>query len=59
MAQAYCIKCKQKNELTETTSFYASNGVPMERGKCSKCGTNTTRMLSKEERQALKDANKV
>lgn len=56
---AYCIKCKCKNELTEATSFYASNGTPMERGKCSKCGTNTTRMLNKEERLKLKDANKL
>lgn len=59
MGFAYCIKCKQKQELKESTVEYASNGHPMEKGTCVVCGTRTTRFLSRDERGQLKEATKA
>ena len=60
MSVAYCIKCKCKKELKETFVKYASNGAPMEMGKCTACGTKTARFLTKVEKEALtKEAKPV
>lgn len=54
MSQAYCIKCKQKTELKDGKIVYFKNGVPAERGTCATCGSKTSRILAKAEKEALK-----
>ena len=51
---AYCIKCKQKAELKDGKIVYYKNGTPAERGVCAICGTKVSRILTKEEKVALK-----
>lgn len=53
MGQAYCIRCKAKQDLIEGTLKYASNGVPMEKGKCKVCSCTVQRFLNKEERAKI------
>ncbi len=50
----YCIKCKAKVEMKDGVFSYYKNGTPVEKGICVICGSKVTRMLSKEEREALK-----
>ena len=52
---AYCIKCRQKVEIKDGKLSYYSNGTPVEKGTCTVCGGKVTRILSREERQALKE----
>lgn len=51
MSSAYCIKCKQKREMINTTLAHASNGTPMEKGECNICGARTSRFLKRIEVQ--------
>jgi hypothetical protein len=51
----FCIKCKRKTEQIEGHIIYYKNGTPVEQGKCSVCGSKMNRMLSKAEREALKE----
>ncbi|HFC12723.1 MAG TPA: hypothetical protein ENJ56_07755, partial [Anaerolineae bacterium] len=37
---AYCLKCKEKQEMLNPKAEWAANGSPATRGKCSVCGTN-------------------
>lgn len=52
--EVYCIKCKKKTELKDGQMAYYKNGTPVEKGICSVCGSKVTRILSKQEREALK-----
>lgn len=54
MGIGYCIKCKSKVELKETVRMYYKNGVPAERGLCSKCNSKVVRVLTTAERAELK-----
>ena len=56
--QAYCIKCKRKVDVLEGVLSYYHNGAPVEKGKCKECGSKVNRILSREERQALKESQK-
>lgn len=51
----YCIQCKQKREIKEGKVVYFKNGTPAEQGRCSGCNSKILRILSKQERQALKE----
>ncbi|MCX8062571.1 MAG: type I DNA topoisomerase [Anaerolineales bacterium] len=42
--EAYCVKCKQKQILTDPRVVYTSNGTPATEGKCPVCGTKLFRM---------------
>ncbi len=42
--EAYCVKCKTKQEVQNPTPVFTSNGAPGTRGQCSVCGTNLFRM---------------
>jgi len=42
--EIYCLKCKEKREIPETTAVFTANGVPGTRGVCPECGTNVFKM---------------
>jgi len=44
MTIAYCVKCKAKREMLNTTHSKTKRGVPMMKGKCPKCGTKMCRL---------------
>lgn len=48
MAEAYCVKCKQKTEQKDPQRITTKNGRSAQQGACSVCGTKTTLMLSAE-----------
>jgi len=41
---AYCVKCRQKREMSAPQPVYTSGGVPATQGPCAVCGTKLTRM---------------
>ena len=47
MAEAYCVKCKQKREMSEAKEVTMKNGRKAMKGKCPKCGTGMYRILGK------------
>ncbi len=42
--QAYCVKCKEKQEIKDAQAVFTKTGTPATRGECSVCGTNVFRM---------------
>jgi hypothetical protein len=38
-AEAYCVKCKTKREMSNATQITMKNGRPATEGKCPVCGT--------------------
>ncbi|HHV04958.1 MAG TPA: type I DNA topoisomerase [Anaerolineaceae bacterium] len=42
--EIYCLKCKEKREIPETTAVFTANGLPGTRGVCPVCGTNVFKM---------------
>ncbi len=45
MAEAYCMKCKAKKEMTNTKEVKMKNGRPALEGKCPSCGTKMFKIL--------------
>ncbi|MDX1520399.1 MAG: type I DNA topoisomerase [Anaerolineae bacterium] len=41
---AYCVKCKEKREMTEPEAVYTANGTPGTRGVCPVCATKMFKM---------------
>jgi len=41
---AYCVRCRQKREMSSPQPIYTSGGTPATQGPCSVCGTKLTRM---------------
>lgn len=39
MVEAYCMKCKAKQEMKDPVQSKMKNGRPCVIGKCPKCGT--------------------
>jgi len=39
MAEAYCVKCKAKQEMNSPQQVTMKNGKPALSGTCPKCGT--------------------
>lgn len=37
--QAYCVKCKEKRDITNPREVLLKNGRPATRGACGVCGT--------------------
>ena len=37
--EAYCVKCRQKQEMKDATETTMKNGRPATTGTCSVCGT--------------------
>jgi len=46
---AYCVKCKQKRDMTNTERVTMSNGRPAMKGKCPVCGTTLFKILPKDQ----------
>jgi len=46
--EAYCVKCKSKREMKDTTEETLKNGRQAMKGKCSVCGTKMCRILGKK-----------
>lgn len=42
--QAYCVKCKEKRDITNAQPVYTKTGTPATRGECAVCGTKLFRM---------------
>ncbi len=38
--QGYCVKCRQKRDMTDVKETQLKNGRPATQGKCSVCGTS-------------------
>jgi NAD-dependent SIR2 family protein deacetylase len=47
MAQAYCVKCKAKKEISDAKEVTMKNGRKAMKGKCPDCGTGMYRILGK------------
>ncbi len=42
--EAYCMSCKEKNEMEDAKQVKMKNGRPAMRGTCSECGTKMSRI---------------
>lgn len=44
MAEAYCMKCREKREISGAERITMKNGRAATRGKCSVCGSTVFRI---------------
>ncbi len=44
MAQAYCVKCREKVEIKDPQEVTLKNGRPAVKGTCPKCGIGVFRI---------------
>ena len=44
MAEAYCVKCREKVEIKEPEKITMKNGRPATKGVCPVCGTRVFRI---------------
>jgi NAD-dependent SIR2 family protein deacetylase len=44
MAEAYCVKCREKVEIKEPEKITMKNGRPATKGVCPVCGTKVFRI---------------
>ena len=51
--KAYCVKCKEKQEMESATAVFTATGTPGTRGTCSVCGTNMFRMGKTEAHEGM------
>ena len=51
--EAYCVKCKQKREVSNPEPTFTSSGTPATRGICPVCGTGLYRMGRTEAHEGL------
>ncbi|MEX2030101.1 MAG: type I DNA topoisomerase [Anaerolineales bacterium] len=42
--ETYCVRCKQKREMSEAVAVFTATGTPATRGVCPVCGTKLFRM---------------
>jgi len=56
---AYCVKCKEKREMSVPEAVFTRKGVPATKGKCPVCGTTMFRMGETEAHQGLRDEKLV
>lgn len=47
MVEAYCVKCKEKRQMSEAKEVTMKNGRKATKGKCPKCGTGMYRIMGK------------
>lgn len=45
--EAYCVKCKAKQEMIEAQKVEMANKRSAMKGKCAKCGTGMYKILGK------------
>jgi len=46
--EAYCVKCKAKQEIKDPQAVTLKNGKPATKGVCPVCGTGMTRIGKSE-----------
>lgn len=51
--EAYCVKCKEKREISSPKAVFTANGTPATQGVCPVCGTKLFRMGRTEAHEAL------
>jgi len=51
--KAYCVKCKEKQEMESVTAVFTATGTPGTRGICSACGTNMFLMGKTEAHEGM------
>ena len=44
MVQGYCVKCKEKQEMSDQVHITMKNGKPATQGTCPVCGTRMFRI---------------
>jgi hypothetical protein len=54
MVEGRCMKCKENREMKDLKIEATPRGTFMARGKCSVCGTNMAKILSKDQAAKLK-----
>ena len=47
MAEGYCVKCKSKREMKDTSEVVMKNGRRAIKGKCTACNTGMYKILGK------------
>jgi len=47
MVESYCLRCKQKREMSQYSEYKSPNGVWMAKGVCPVCGTKMAKILGK------------
>lgn len=45
--QGFCVKCKEKREISGAKEVTMKNGRKALKGKCAKCGTGMFKILGK------------
>ena len=46
--QAYCVKCREKKDMSEPEEVTMKNGKMAMQGKCPDCGTKLFRIMGKK-----------
>ena len=49
MTEGYCVKCREKREMSEEERVTTKAGKPAIKGKCPECGTTMFKLGVKEE----------
>ena len=47
MAEAYCVKCKEKREIKDPEEVVMKNKMKAMKGTCPKCGTKVFKITGK------------
>lgn len=47
MAEGYCVKCKAKREMKDSSEVVMKNKMKALKGTCTKCGTKMFKILGK------------
>ena len=50
--KAYCLKCKQKQVISEAKEGQFKNGTPVMKGKCSVCGSGLNMIMKRKKKDA-------
>jgi len=54
--QGRCMRCKENRDMKDVKLSQTKRGTYMAKGKCTVCGTNMAKILSKEQAEAYKSA---
>ncbi len=47
MAEGYCVKCKEKQEMKDPEEVIMKNNMKAMKGICGKCGTKIFKIMGK------------
>ena len=59
MTEAYCFKCRTKQEIEAPQDVTLKNGRPATTGKCPACGRKLFRMVSWSDRKATQERRDI